>query len=155
MSFIDYYKSRLCRIYPSIIIYLIVISVILWFTTEGARLIDHMAYWVSELTLFSFFTPPRFYSFGVGNPNGSLWTTSVFLESYICTYIFRRLLVKNRTKNGKIIVALFVLFFLFTTLPVYLGAMMIVIYLFATKILLYHTSIYSVLVGQYTCTVTI
>ena len=45
--------------------------------------LDLWAWFFGQITIFQYYTPNLLRNFGVGTPNGSLWTIPVELEFYI------------------------------------------------------------------------
>jgi peptidoglycan/LPS O-acetylase OafA/YrhL len=84
---LPYTVNRILRIYPALYVCL-GISIIVLFAFEIVTLFSFasagLAAWLlAQLTLFQFYNPPQFRSFGVGVLNGSLWTIPVEVTFYI------------------------------------------------------------------------
>lgn len=90
----NYLRSRFLRIYPALWLALLV-SIISIALLDGLPRAGEFVPWlIAQLTVFQFYTSEFFRGFGVGTPNGSLWTISVEIQFYIvimCIYpILRR-----------------------------------------------------------------
>ena len=44
---------------------------------------DIVVWTISQVTVFQFYTPSSIEIYGVGNPNGALWTISMELQVYV------------------------------------------------------------------------
>ena len=59
--------------------------------------ISDMCVWLfGQATVFQFYTPSTISAYGVGNPNGALWTISMEIQIYILIMIFYKLLKKQK-----------------------------------------------------------
>lgn len=65
---------------------------------------EFVIYAFTQGTIFQFYTGDWLRSYGVGTPNGSLWTISVIVQFYIVIWILRGLLNK---KNRKWVIGLY------------------------------------------------
>jgi peptidoglycan/LPS O-acetylase OafA/YrhL len=82
-----YFYNRCLRIFPALWVCFIITLIILL----GFKVIDlknifsgTIINWIiAQLTFFQFWTPDIFRKWGVGTPNGSLWTIPVELQFYI------------------------------------------------------------------------
>lgn len=101
----QYLKNRALRIFPAlwcstvVSICLLIISDYLKINTLFSKKI--IFYIISQLTFFQFWTPDIFRNYGVGVPNGSLWTITVELQFYIILLLIFKLF-KDDKKNIKI-----------------------------------------------------
>ena len=115
--------SRLLRIYPALWVALLVTVVLLLTDYPGpaTELLFASQFWVwlgGQLTFLQFYTPEMLRFWGVGAPNGSLWTIGVELQFYLLVPL---LLWCFRSLNARVAVVA-VLGVLSLAANVYLGA---------------------------------
>ena len=103
----QYIINRLVRIYPALWLSTIISCLLLVFSgylkVKEIFNLKMLMYWFGQLTMFQFWTPNILRNYGVGTPNGSLWTITVELQFY-----FALLLVFTFIKKQKIINLLFI-----------------------------------------------
>lgn len=85
-SLLKYVKNRICRIYPALLVCLVVsiISVLLispW-TLKSASPGEFIKWIFAQVTIVQFYNPSFLRDYGVGVLNGSLWTIPVELQFY-------------------------------------------------------------------------
>ncbi|MDB5272158.1 MAG: hypothetical protein JWO58_525 [Chitinophagaceae bacterium] len=97
---LSFYTNRLLRIYPALWVCLIVtIVVLLTCHTITVSQLFHgeILIWViTQISFLQFYTPDALRSFGVGTPNGSLWTISLELQFYLVVPILYILTQRGR-----------------------------------------------------------
>ena len=80
----SYVKNRLLRIYPGLwgcfLVSVVTIAVIYG---HAIRPLDLLPWVAAQLTVGQFFNPAALRGYGVGSPNGSLWTIPVELQFYL------------------------------------------------------------------------
>ncbi|WP_341228573.1 acyltransferase [uncultured Arcticibacterium sp.] len=81
-----YFKNRLIRIFPALFICLL-FTVILLASSNELTFPDFFSasFWLwiaAQLSIFQFYKMPSLATWGVGHPNGSLWSISVELQYY-------------------------------------------------------------------------
>ena len=95
----SFFRHRLLRIYPALIICLAASLVVLaafgFLTPETTRAPSFWAWLAGQLTFGQFYNPEYFRGFGMGVVNGALWTISVELQFYfllpiVYTLVFPR-----------------------------------------------------------------
>ncbi len=83
----QFVKNRFLRIYPALFVCFIALQIIMVVLghIKWENLLDWQlwAYWIGQLTIGQFFTPDFLRDFGVGCPNGSLWTIPIEIEFYL------------------------------------------------------------------------
>ncbi|MBS1532639.1 MAG: acyltransferase [Bacteroidetes bacterium] len=99
-----YFKNRFLRLYPGLWMCFIATMVLLFlfgiltFSDLGNRSI--LGWIACQTTFFQFYTPPILRSWGVGTPNGSLWTLTVEVQFYILVpLLFYVIRASHRYKN--------------------------------------------------------
>lgn len=105
-QFTKYIKNRLLRIVPALWVAFILLCLVLsyfgFINKENLRTPQLWGWFVGQLTLFQYYTPDSLRAFGVGCPNGSLWTIPVEFVFYLLLpmliYCF-----KEKKKTGLII----------------------------------------------------
>ncbi len=110
-SVVLFYRNRIMRLYPALWLCLLVTSLLLLFAYpfEKTDLLfsgNSLKWIAAQGTFFQFYTPDTLRFWGVGAPNGSLWTIAVELQFYILVPLLFFML-KRAAKNWTI-----VLFFL-------------------------------------------
>lgn len=93
-----FYKKRFWRIYPELWcgVILEIITILLLYKHE-MQWKSFVAFIFGQATIFQFWTPDFLKEYGVGTPNGSLWTIGIIVQFYIVVWLFRKLL-KDRSK---------------------------------------------------------
>jgi peptidoglycan/LPS O-acetylase OafA/YrhL len=93
-----YSVNRFLRLYPALWLSFLVTFAILFFfrfITLGSIFTGGILSWiVGQISFFQFFTPVALRGYGLGNPNGSLWTIVVEIQYYalvpVLHYMFRK-----------------------------------------------------------------
>lgn len=98
----DYLKKRFLRLYPGLwIAFLVSLTAVLFL---GHRYglhykIKDLAMWiVAQISVFQFYTPASLVQYGVGNPNGALWTISLEVQIYFVILFSWKWLKKQTTR---------------------------------------------------------
>ncbi|SHE74002.1 acyltransferase family protein [Chryseobacterium sp. OV279] len=86
-NIVKYLKNRLLRLYPALWFCLIITVILLLFDAKQPFIIlkaGEFWLWIAaQLTLFQFWTPDLLRFWGVGTPNGSLWTIFIEIQFYL------------------------------------------------------------------------
>lgn len=110
-SIAHYIKNRFLRIFPALFVCFVVLQLAMvclgHITVTSLKDIQVWVYWLGQLTLGQYFTPDSLRDFGVGAPNGSLWTIPIEVEFYIILPCIFILLGKVNIKWKLITLALF------------------------------------------------
>lgn len=87
VSFVRYLKNRVLRIFPALwcafLLLFVVLCVCGYINRDTLKLPQLWAWMVGQTTVFEFYTPDVLRGFGVGCPNGSLWTIPVEFGFYL------------------------------------------------------------------------
>jgi len=97
ISYADYLKKRIWRIYPELWMAVIVEMIVLLALYEGPYNWPQTILFVfTQSTLFQFWTPDCLRGYGCGTPNGALWTIGIIVQFYIVAYfLYKKLHAKN------------------------------------------------------------
>lgn len=93
-----FFKNRILRVFPALwlVSFLTLILIFATSVSENKTLnyFDLIMWLLSQISFFQFWTPDSLRTWGVGNPNGSLWTLTVEFQFYITLplviFCFRR-----------------------------------------------------------------
>ena len=91
----QYLKKRFWRIYPELWIAVLVEICVLVLLYRGWNIKELFLFAFAQGTIFQFWTPDSLRGYGVGTPNGALWTIGVMIQFYIVAWLFYNLM-KNR-----------------------------------------------------------
>lgn len=96
-SYGQYIKKRFLRIYPELwTAVLIELIVLIIFYEGGWNLKDLLLFAFCQGTLFQFWTPDSLRGYGVGTPNGALWTIGVMIQFYIIVWPFYKFMKSRK-----------------------------------------------------------
>ena len=104
----EYLKKRVVRIYPALwgATFFSLIAIMIFgmaYSHLKVRGIDIMTWLLGQLTFFQFYTPSSIEAYGVGNPNGSLWTISMEIQIYILIMLLYGWLKRRNKKEWLIL----------------------------------------------------
>ena len=96
----NYYKKRLTRIYPELLL-LIVVNFLIITLGFGFRpgFIDSVIYFFTQTFAMNFYTGAWLRPYGVGAPNGSLWTIPVTIQFYLFMPLIWKIIKKTDFKK--------------------------------------------------------
>ena len=95
-SYEQYLKKRFWRILPELWVAVILEIIVIVIVYSGWNLKDLLLFAFGQGTFFQFWTPESLKTYGVGTPNGALWTIGVMMQFYIVVWFFYKLM-KNRS----------------------------------------------------------
>lgn len=99
-----YWKKKFLRIYPELwlafIINTIIIAVLYGLS---CNYVDNIIYFITQITIFQFYTGNWLREYGVGTPNGALWTITVTIQFYIIVFFLFKLTKKWKKINWGIL----------------------------------------------------
>ncbi|MFN3782359.1 MAG: acyltransferase family protein [Spirosomataceae bacterium] len=94
-TFLSYLKNRFLRLFPALLFCTLFTAFLLLHSEIGASLSDWGLYFLAQLSFLQPWVPNSFKSWGVGHPNGSLWSISVEIQLYLALPILI-LFLKNK-----------------------------------------------------------
>lgn len=77
-----YFKNRALRIYPALWLCTFITAILLLSFGIVNNYKDFIIWLITQLSFFQFFAPTSLKTWGVGHPNGSLWSIAVELQFY-------------------------------------------------------------------------
>lgn len=99
----QYIINRLIRIYPALWFSTLISLILLFFSgyLKWRELFNFkiLLYWVGQISIFQFWTPNILREYGVGTPNGSLWTITVEIQFYFVLLLLFLFVKKQRFIN--------------------------------------------------------
>lgn len=107
-----YFKNRFLRIYPALWVCLLFTTSLLFITGQlkfaALRTVSFYEWILAQISVAQFYKLPSMESWGVGHPNGSLWSISVELQYYFLLPIL--FLAMSRISNTLLYKNLVILF---------------------------------------------
>lgn len=94
-NYFSYLKKRFWRIYPELWMAVIIEVIVIAVLYRGWSFKQLLIFTVTQGTIFQFWTPSSLRGYGVGTPNGALWTIGVIIQFYIIAW-FAYMLMKKR-----------------------------------------------------------
>lgn len=94
-SYGQYLMKRFWRIYPELWVAVIVEILVMVLLYRGWNPGQLLLFAIGQGTVFQFWTPDSLRGYGVGTPNGALWTIGVMIQFYVVAWFFHKLM-KNR-----------------------------------------------------------
>ncbi len=91
----QFLKKRFWRIYPELWGAVIVEIIVLLLLYHDWDIKSLLLFAFGQASVFQFWTPGSLRGYGVGTPNGALWTIGVMIQFYLVVWFFYRLM-KNR-----------------------------------------------------------
>lgn len=93
-----YIKKRFCRIFPGLWASIIVSSIcIMLFYQKKPTILEGLIYTITQFIGCNFYTGDWLRGYGVGAPNGSLWTICIELQFYVLIMFVWKWLKRQRT----------------------------------------------------------
>ena len=91
-SYSQYIKRRFWRIYPELWVSVAIDILVLVFLYSKSNIKDLFLFGLAQSTVFQFWTPDSLRDYGVGTPNGALWTIGVMIQFYIIAWFFYKIM---------------------------------------------------------------
>ena len=104
-----YIVNRLLRLYPALYVCL-AITIGLLVTFSSISLLSNTSFYVwlvGQVSIFQFYTPEILRFWGVGTPNGALWTIAVEVQFYIVVPLF--FLLMRKVRGSVLLTILFII----------------------------------------------
>ncbi|MCI8287953.1 MAG: acyltransferase [Lachnospiraceae bacterium] len=98
-SYKQYLEKRFWRIYPELWVAVIIELIILVVLYRGWNLKSLALFAFGQSTLFQFWTPDSLRGYGVGVPNGALWTISVMIQFYVVVWFFYKIMDNRKLRT--------------------------------------------------------
>lgn len=91
-SYGEYLKKRFWRIYPELWVAVLIeiIAVVVFYKEWEIKSL--VPFLFAQGTIFQFWTPDSLRGYGVGTPNGALWTIGVMVQFYIIAWFFQKMM---------------------------------------------------------------
>lgn len=91
-----YIRKRFLRIYPELWVAVVfeIIAVIIFYKDYAVK--DLCLFTFTQATFLQFWTPDSLRGYGVGTPNGALWTISILVQFYIVAYFLYKFLSEKK-----------------------------------------------------------
>lgn len=106
----DFFWHRCIRIFPELWVCVLINLIIILFVMQGKYNVkDIVVYLITQLTVFQFYTGDWLREYGVGVPNGALWTITVDIQFYIAAVLLAKFLKKQRISIWGIVIVLSVI----------------------------------------------
>lgn len=125
-TWINYLKKKFIRIFPELwLAFAVNTGLIILLYGMADSVIDNIIYFFTQLTIFQFYTGDWLREYGVGTPNGALWTISVTIQFYLSALVLYRVSKKWSLKDwvillvSSIIIAIFCSNLIFLPTTVY------------------------------------
>lgn len=94
-SYKNYLSKRFLRIYPELWMSVIVDLIVIVSLYSSWDIKDLALFALGQGTFFQFWTPNSLRGYGVGTPNGALWTIGVMIQFYVVAWFFYKLIKKH------------------------------------------------------------
>jgi Predicted acyltransferases len=114
LSVRQYFRNRILRIYPGlwcVVLFTLILMIGVGYLRMGQVFSKEIIAWlIAQMTILQTYTPNVLREFGVGTPNGSLWTIGIELSFYIFLPIFfliKKMLNANSKSRSVLLIIIF------------------------------------------------
>lgn len=95
-DYTSYLRKRFWRIYPELWVAVIIEVIVVAVLYRGWNFKQLLLFTVTQGTILQFWTPSSLRGYGVGTPNGALWTIGVIIQFYIIAWFVYKLTQKRK-----------------------------------------------------------
>lgn len=92
-----YFRNRALRIYPALWVCTIITALLLLYFLKAIVVKEFVVWFLAQISFLQFYAPASLKTWGVGHPNGSLWSVAVELQFYLVLPLL--LYFINKTKK--------------------------------------------------------
>jgi peptidoglycan/LPS O-acetylase OafA/YrhL len=78
-----YFRNRALRIFPALWVCTIITALLLIYFIRPIVIKDFVIWFLAQISFLQFYATPSLKAWGVGHPNGSLWSIAVELQFYL------------------------------------------------------------------------
>lgn len=113
-----YFQNRARRIFPALWVCTLITLLVLFIfggISSGTFLIPKLVLWIiGQLSFLQFWTPDVFRTFGLGNPNGALYTITIELQFYLLVpMLFFQIKSKSILSKNKFLILIALISYIF------------------------------------------
>jgi peptidoglycan/LPS O-acetylase OafA/YrhL len=109
----QYFKNRSLRIFPALWVCTIITALLLIFFDKVGSSKDFFLWFIAQITFFQFYVSNSLKTWGLGHPNGSLWSIAVELQFY---FVLPIILYVINLFNNKLFINLLLLLVFFLSI---------------------------------------
>ncbi|WP_435355291.1 acyltransferase family protein [Emticicia sp. SJ17W-69] len=91
-----YFKNRSFRIFPALWVCTSITAILFLYFAKSFNLKDLGMWFLAQISFFQFYASPNLKTWGVGHPNGSLWSIAIELQFYLVLPLILYVVGKNK-----------------------------------------------------------
>lgn len=99
-SYRQFLTKRFLRIFPELWVSVLVDILVIMALYRGWTAKSLILFGIGQGTVLQFWTPSALHGYGVGTPNGALWTMGVIIQFYIVVWFFYKIMKGARSGSG-------------------------------------------------------
>lgn len=103
-SYCEYLRKRFLRIYPELWLAVAIEVFAIIFFHKKYILGDLLLFTVTQATMLQFWTPDSLRGYGIGTPNGALWTICTLVQFYLIAWFLYQYLKGQSIKRWAVVV---------------------------------------------------